>query len=93
MKCPHCKKAIEIRTLEDEDSGLTITLEPKKGQMIHAETIGGVLKATAQLLRAVGKEKKVNCSTMVRSMKTNKSGKIEISLFIAKAGYKSDKRE
>ena len=84
MKCPECEASLEMVSLCDEDSGLTMILEPDPGQLLQAKTIGGVLSNLHDLFVEIGKEQGVKVDTLVRGLNSNAEGKIEISLTIAK---------
>lgn len=80
--CPKCDEEIsgELVAQLAEKSTVVFRITPKDGQLIAAKTVGGTLNALVDLLAACGKEIGVSTMTMVKSMTTDDSGAVEITL-------------
>lgn len=80
--CPKCHEEVggELTAQLTEKATIVFRIAPKDGQLLEAKTVGGMLNAMSGLLAACGKEAGVSTTTLVKSIATDASGAVEITL-------------
>lgn len=84
--CPHCGKPLplEIVAKLTKESSFQLSISPAPGQLMNAKGVGGSIAAVGNLIKAIGREMKVPTEVLVEKIETDDSGKITVSVLIAR---------
>ena len=67
MECPNCKTNLTVAAMVPASQTMFLNLE-SEGEMLAAETIGGVITNTSELLASLAKEAGTRVQAFVSSM-------------------------
>ena len=85
VHCPKCgeKLAYSVVSKLMEDSRITFSMAPHKGELLSAENVGGSIQEISKLLIACGDDMGVKTGVVVSGIKFD-DGKIEVEMIITR---------
>lgn len=87
MKCPSCKSEIAANYVADltKDSRFSMVLSPKPGELMQAQTVGGMLVDMDKLFAAINKESGVKTILLVEGISQREDGALTFDFLCARS--------
>lgn len=84
-KCPKCGEPLsfQMTTKLMSDSRVTFQIQPHKGELLSARTVGDTITNMEKLLVSIGKDMGVKTNVMVEGLQWN-DGSVKVDLIIAR---------
>jgi len=91
VTCPGCGANIakEWAAVLPDETDLTFVMEVAEGQMIQAQTLGGVVTQFDKMQKAIGREAGAKTTTLIKSLGMDENGTISITFRICNVAQKT----
>jgi hypothetical protein len=86
VRCPKCAEpiSIDIVTKALDESSLSFSYKPGKGELMDVDSVMGSVSAAAKLLQSIGKQMGVATRVMLKSVSTLPEGELKFDLLITR---------
>lgn len=78
--CPHCDNEIQFHPIADipDDFRIVFVIEPEKGHVLRARTVGETITNFEKLYKSVSKEMGAKLDLFIEKLETDENGKISV---------------